>query len=270
MPVLLIHGYPDNAAVWAGVISQLGTRYRLVSYDVRGAGASGKPPEQAAYRLERLQEDFVAVLDATTGDRPVHLLAHDWGSIQAWHFTTQPQLASRVASFTSVSGPSLDHAGRWLAAGLRSHHRDELIPVLRQLVHSYYVAGFKVPRLPELLWRSGALDRAVRVRIAGDPRAGHVTPYLGSTEDALRGLNLYRANIGRRPVRVPGRCTVPVQVLAPDRDRFVTVAFQTQAPAPYVAELRTRIIPGGHWIIAERPEVIADHAADFVDDVSGR
>ncbi|CAN5503870.1 hypothetical protein BH10ACT8_BH10ACT8_19110 [soil metagenome] len=267
---MLIHGYPDNAAVWAGVIAQLRARYRLISYDVRGAGASGKPSIVAAYRFEHLQQDFVAVLDAVVADQSVHLLAHDWGSIQAWHFAAQAELMPRIASFTSVSGPGLDYAGHWLAAGLRSRNRRKLTPVLRQLAHSYYIAGFKIPRAPELLWRAGALDRAVRVTAPDAAGAGGTTPYLRSTEDALCGLNLYRANIGRRRPAAPKSCGVAVQVLAPDRDRFVTAAFQTQAPAPYVADLKTQIVPGGHWIIAERPEVIARCTAEFIDGVSGR
>ncbi|USB86607.1 alpha/beta fold hydrolase, partial [Burkholderia cenocepacia] len=39
-PLILVHGYPDSAAVWAPVRAQLAKRYRVIAYDVRGAGAS--------------------------------------------------------------------------------------------------------------------------------------------------------------------------------------------------------------------------------------
>ena len=53
-----------------------------------------------------------AVVDAVSPERPVHLVGHDWGSIQAWAAVTDPSLGDRFASFTSMSGPSLDHVGR--------------------------------------------------------------------------------------------------------------------------------------------------------------
>ena len=40
-PVLVcIHGYPDDHRVWDGVVDALSSRYRVVRYDVRGAGES--------------------------------------------------------------------------------------------------------------------------------------------------------------------------------------------------------------------------------------
>ncbi|MGB8423215.1 alpha/beta fold hydrolase, partial [Paraburkholderia sp.] len=38
--IVLVHGYPDSATVWEPVRAQLDARYRVISYDVRGAGAS--------------------------------------------------------------------------------------------------------------------------------------------------------------------------------------------------------------------------------------
>lgn len=55
-----------------------------MSYDVRGAGASTAPRRILSYRLALLAEDLFAVADAVSPDRPVHVVAHDWGSIQAW------------------------------------------------------------------------------------------------------------------------------------------------------------------------------------------
>src|SRR5689334_16894269 len=80
--VLLVHGYPDNSAVWDGVVARLAGRFRVVRYDVRGHGESDAPPDRAGYRMRHLAADLVAVVRATSPDTPVHLVAHDWGSIQ--------------------------------------------------------------------------------------------------------------------------------------------------------------------------------------------
>src|ERR1041384_4187621 len=77
VPVVLVHGYPDNASVWDGAVAALAGRFRVVRYDVRGAGESGAPRSRDGYLIARLVEDLVAVVrDAT--DQPVHLVAHDW------------------------------------------------------------------------------------------------------------------------------------------------------------------------------------------------
>jgi pimeloyl-ACP methyl ester carboxylesterase len=114
-PMVLVHGYPDSAAVWEPLRAQLDGRYRVITYDVRGAGASDAPPRRDGYRLERLAADLAAVADATCAGWAFHLVGHDWGSIQSWEAVTSAAFEGRIASFTSISGPSLDHA----ALGLR-------------------------------------------------------------------------------------------------------------------------------------------------------
>src|SRR3954447_14444543 len=95
-PVLVaVHGYPDNHHVWDGVATELADDVRFVAYDVRGAGDSDKPSGRAAYRMERLRDDLAAVLDLVSPDAPVHLLGHDWGSIQLWDPVSEPRFAGR-------------------------------------------------------------------------------------------------------------------------------------------------------------------------------
>ena len=64
--LLMVHGYPDNHETWLPLIRQLAGRYRIVAYDVRGAGASDKPRWSRDYHLQRLSEDLQAVIRATT------------------------------------------------------------------------------------------------------------------------------------------------------------------------------------------------------------
>lgn len=48
------------------------------------------------------------------GDKPFHLAAHDWGSIQAWEAVTDLKLAGKILSFSTISGPCLDHVALYL------------------------------------------------------------------------------------------------------------------------------------------------------------
>ncbi|EHR63287.1 SDR family oxidoreductase [Saccharomonospora cyanea] len=259
--LVCVHGYPDNAALWDDVIAHLPDGLRVVTYDVRGAGSSDRPRAREAYRLDRLAEDLREVVDATSPGRPVHLLAHDWGSIQAWHAVAGPWLGGRIASFTSISGPSLDHVARWLRSRLRRPRT--LGAALSQLSRSSYIGFFQLPVLPELAWRTGIVAAVVRRWEPAEP-----TPV---TADAVSGLNLYRANVGgggRRRRRGWSPVDVPVQVLAPRADPFVGVPVQTELEE-WVPNLRVRRIPGGHWVVRADPARVASAVAEFVAHVEG-
>jgi pimeloyl-ACP methyl ester carboxylesterase len=247
-PVLVaVHGYPDNHRVWDGVAAELGDRFRVVTYDVRGAGDSDKPVGRAAYRIERLGDDLLAVLDAVSPDAPVHLVGHDWGSMQLWEPLAEARLAPRVATFTSISGPSLAYAGAWLR-GLR-----HLGPSLRQLLVSTYMVLFQIPWLPELVLRRARVERV----------AGGEFPR--SVADKVNGINLYRANVMARVLRPrPVGLDLPVLVLAPVGDPYSRLATATEAPVRYVADLTVERIPGGHWVVAEQPTLVAERIRAFV------
>ena len=80
--VILVHGYPDANHVWEKVAERLSRDFRVVAYDVRGAGNSSVPQGRAAYKLRELRDDLHAVMDAVSPNEKVHLVGHDWGSIQ--------------------------------------------------------------------------------------------------------------------------------------------------------------------------------------------
>ena len=43
-PLLLLHGYPQTSAMWRHVAPALAERFTVVAPDLRGYGASSKPP----------------------------------------------------------------------------------------------------------------------------------------------------------------------------------------------------------------------------------
>ncbi|MBB5853175.1 NAD(P)-dependent dehydrogenase (short-subunit alcohol dehydrogenase family)/pimeloyl-ACP methyl ester carboxylesterase [Amycolatopsis umgeniensis] len=258
--VVLVHGYPDNGSMWDGVAALLEQRFRVVVYDVRGAGRSDKPSGRASYKLDQLSEDLAAVVDEVQPVGKVHLLAHDWGSIQTWHSVTGDRLRGRLASFTSISGPSLDHAGAWFRAQARPNPK-RIKNALVQWAHSTYILGFQLPLVPQLLWRTGAMGALIGRM---DPAAA-----APSTSDGLHGLNLYRANVFTRLSRPkPRNAEIPVQVLAPTGDKFVTTPLQTEIER-WAPDLRVRRIVGTHWVVREKPHVIAKAAAELIDHVEG-
>ncbi|WP_245773847.1 SDR family oxidoreductase [Pseudonocardia ammonioxydans] len=254
--VVAVHGYPDDRHVWDGVVERLAADHHVVSYDVRGHGGSAAPAGRAGYDLDLLAADLAAVCDAVSPGAPVHLLAHDWGGIQAWHAVTGAVPGDRIASLTSISGPCLDHVGLFL----RRRAPRDLRAVLSQAVHSWYTLAFRLPVLPELAVRSGGLGSMV-ARTERIPRP--------AVRDAVNGLELYRRNLPRGlGAPRPRRTGVPVQVLVPRGDAYVTGPLATSA-AEFAPDLRVRYLAGGHWVVRHRPEVIARCVAEIVAETGG-
>lgn len=247
--VLLVHGYPDSHRVWDEVCDALSADHHVVRYDVRGAGESDRPGSRAGYRLDLLAEDLFAVADAVSPGRPVHLAAHDWGSIQAWHAVTDDRAGARIASYTTMSGPCLDHVGHWFRRRLAHPTPRNLSQVAGQELRSWYIAVFHVPLLAPAVWRFGLARRwgSVLRRAEGvEPRPGHPQDTLAG--DAVRGINLYRANMGPRVVqRRPRYAKAPVQLIVLTRDRFVSPALAGEDLDQWAPRLWRRSIDAGHW-----------------------
>jgi pimeloyl-ACP methyl ester carboxylesterase len=266
--ILAIHGWPDNHHVWDAVAAELTGRYNVVAYDVRGAGESSVPATRSGYRFAQLVSDIGTVIDSLQVGG-VHLLAHDWGSIQAWPAVTDPSVAAKIISFTSISGPHLRYAGKFLRSARSARTAAQ---VARQLLGSSYIGFFLCPGLPELAFRSGlgAKLLAALERIGSSSGRRRATPR--TLGDYVNGLNLYRANMPA-PMVSPGRVLpstdVAVQVLVPRWDLFVTPALQRFTGAIPVGG-RVVEIEGGHWVVTSHPEVVARLTAEWVDRVDAR
>lgn len=266
--ILCVHGFPDDHRVWDRAAARLAEqgRFRVVTYDVRGAGGSDAPRRTRAYRLEQLAADTTAVADAVSPDAPVHLLAHDWGSVQSWHTVTTPHLAHRYASITSISGPDLDHTGRWFRAARPGGLGKRAL----QSLAWQYIGFFHLPGIAELACRTGFVDwTAGRLRRRLETGEGPADYGPGLAARNRAGLKLYRANVLPRMLRPRRRAAaLPAQVLAPSRDVFVLTPWQTEI-ADWAPGTEIHRPEGGHWLPSHRPELVAELVARLVDRTEG-
>ncbi|GAA5132372.1 SDR family oxidoreductase [Alloalcanivorax gelatiniphagus] len=262
--VLCVHGYPDNGEVWDALADALGDRFQVITYDVRGAGASSAPAPVAAYRLAELRDDLFAVIDALSPDRPVHLVAHDWGSIQSWEPVTEPGAERRIASFTTLSGPCLDHVGQ----SLRRRGAGDMMASLRQLAKSWYIGAFHLPALAPLAWKLGLADAwpGILRRTEGLEAAASPT----QSQDGARGVALYRANM--LPCLLhprERRTTIPVQLIVATRDRYVAPGL-LDGLSDWTGPLWRREMNTGHWgPLLGHAAVTADYLGEFIDHIEG-
>jgi pimeloyl-ACP methyl ester carboxylesterase len=241
--VLMVHGWPDTHRMWRGVAERLAADFHVVAYDTRGQGDSVTAATDEAFTLDVLADDLVAVIDAVSPGEPVHVLGHDWGSIQSWEAVCRPGAEDRIASFTSISGPNLAHVATWVRRTLARPDPRGLLELAAQAASSSYVPFLVSPLAPLVL---GALGQRTMVS----------------------GLRYYRANLATGARRASEQRTrVPVLQLVPTLDVAVR-PVTAEASDPFVESLERRYLPHGHWVARTHPEVVADEVARFVRECS--
>ncbi|MBN3456895.1 SDR family oxidoreductase [Mycobacterium sp. DSM 3803] len=264
--VVMAHGWPDSHVLWDGVVAELGDRYRIVRYDNRGAGASDVPKRVSAFTMERFADDFSAVIDAVSPGRKVHVLAHDWGSVGVWEYLSRAVAADRVASFTSVSGPSSDHYGAFVRDRLARPYRPiRFVKAVNLASRFSYWIPFSVPVVAPALMRRGA---ARRLQAIDTPGRKFQSDNLDA--DAANSLKIYRANAIRSFTRVrrDHYVSVPVQVICNDKDPVVR-GHGYDDESKWVARLWRRDLRAGHWAPFSHPQAIARALTELVDHLEG-
>ena len=263
--VVLVHGYPDANHVWEKVAERLSRDFKVVAYDVRGAGNSSIPKDRAAYKLRQLRDDLHAVMDAVCPNEKVHLVGHDWGSIQTWESVTDPGAEQRIASYTTLSGPCLDHVGQWMKARLREQ---KIGTVLNQLAHSWYIGAFQLPVLAPTLWKVG-LAKAWPQLLRRSENL-HSETSATQQQDGIHGIELYRANMRPALLKPRERYTkVPVQLIVAREDNYVRPAMLEDLHL-WTDRLWRRELDCGHWgPLLQHPDVTARWIREFIQHIDG-
>jgi haloacetate dehalogenase len=123
-PLLLLHGYPQTGAMWHAVAPGLARSYTVVVPDLRGYGASGKPPAgdgHANYSKRTMARDMVEVM-AALGFDTFAVAGHDRGGRVAYRMAIDhPSAVRRLAVLDIV--PTWEMWESWgRAAGLAGYH----------------------------------------------------------------------------------------------------------------------------------------------------
>lgn len=78
-PIVLLHGATLRAEDWENIFPRLGTRYRVIAYDARGHGKSGRAER---YTLDDLAMDLIRVVNGIA-QAPALLIGHSIGGATA-------------------------------------------------------------------------------------------------------------------------------------------------------------------------------------------
>jgi pimeloyl-ACP methyl ester carboxylesterase len=236
--VLALHGFPQTSAIWEAVTPML-TRagYRVLAPDQRGYSRGARPHDVSAYRLDRLVGDVLGLADAA-GASSFHLVGHDWGGGIAWVVAASHPDRVRTLSVASAPHP------RALIASLCGP----------QLLRSWYIGLFQIPRLPELLLstRDAALLRRL-MQASGPAGVEDAVRLFAEPGAATATLNWYRA-MSRPGITAPGKVSVPVLYVWGDQDAALGRRAAELTRRWVAGSYRFVVLPGAtHWIPTERP-----------------
>jgi epoxide hydrolase 4 len=253
-PVILLHGFLEHWYAWRHQMTALAAAgFRAIAPDQRGYNLSDKPKGYRAYAVTKLADD-VAGLIRSLGHPKVHLVGHDWGGVVAWFVADRhPDLIDRIVIING-SHPVL------LARRLRSPS---------QLLKSWYMFFFLVPRLPEALLSRKLVFKQALVGSAAKP-AALTDEYVDRLYEAFSqpgaaegSVNWYRAMFRAERPKLSKVCK-PTLMLWGEQDTAMGVEL-LDGLEEWVEPLTVERYPeASHWLNQELPDEVSRRIVGFL------
>ena len=258
--VVLLHGFPQFWWAWRGQMTALaGAGFRAASIDLRGYGASDKPPR--GYDTFTLAADVASII-RSLGETEAVVVGHGWGGWIAWSMPSmQPAVTQAVAALgmphplvlrrASFSNPAQFRANAYLG-GLQRPFVPE-----HQMTHG--------PRYVERLLRlwsapDGAWPSAEEVRRYADAMA---IPFVAhSAAEYYRWVVRSQLRLdGRRfAERVRRRIDIPVLHLHGELDGAVLASAATGSRDFVSGPFEEHVLAGaGHFLPEEATGAVNTH-----------
>jgi pimeloyl-ACP methyl ester carboxylesterase len=244
-PILFLHGFPDSAEMWNGVIGSLEGRYRCFAPDLPGLGRSVAPADFTC-SLENMAHFVDELVEAAGIPTPLDLVVTDFGATYglAW-CVSQPEKVRRLAI---VGGANFSSRYRW-------HRTAHLLrtPLLGELV----MASMSLAAFQKMMHQNAPLLSAEHIRKTYELTAA-------KPEARRMALKLYRSIGPRDFIGWEDRLQVfsaqhPTLVLWGDQDPFIRPEHAEHFGS---AEIE-HFAQNGHWLAVESPDVVAQRLAIF-------
>jgi pimeloyl-ACP methyl ester carboxylesterase len=245
LPLVLLHGWPQNWWLWRKVIPGLAERHRVICPDFRGYGWSEAPP--SGYEKERWAEDVLALMDAM-GIGEFGVIGHDWGGVVGFRLCLRRP--DRVTGFLALGTghPYMPfNLGTLLNAWRISY----------QLVLAAPVAGaFLMERAVRLI--------GTRERVWDAEDTEVFASQFSEPARANAAVLTYRTFLTKELARNARAAAEPLEtptlMLQGEHDPVVRPSmlggYEEHAP-----HMTTEVLPGvGHWVPEQVPELVVERA----------
>lgn len=260
--VLLLHGLASSSHIWDLVAPRLAPANRVVAFDQRGHGRSGKP--SSGYGFERTTADALAVVRAARLRRPV-IVGHSWGANVALELAVRHPRRAGGAVLVDGGFLSLRDRMDWPTTKERlapPHLRGT--PVHEFLEMTRYFLHGQVEITPEV--------EAVFLSLMRVDRDGNIHPRLSRANH----LRILRALWEQDSLGLLRRVRVPTLVLAvrsppgtPDSAGFMEEKERASRLVRAIdGPVRFEWIDGIHDVPLQRPRALATRIARFAARVA--
>tara|TARA_R110001592_G_scaffold362925_2_gene678882 strand:+ start:10612 stop:11580 length:969 start_codon:yes stop_codon:yes gene_type:complete len=245
-PVVLLHGFPEFWYAWRDVMAELAKAgYRVIVPDQRGYNSSEKPSNSNAYSLDKLAGD-VSGLIKVLGYEHVFLAGHDFGGLVAWW--TLALYPDQIERFVVINKPHPQAIKEFEGSN----------PSI-----SWYRQFLRVPYLPGYLSRlANWYLLSSNLRATSMPNTfpeEHMNQFRSAwdNEGAINSMGAwYRANANFE-MPIDSKISVPgLFILAPN-DAFSPVEMGRKSLDYMVNGQIIELEEGTHWVIQEKPKLIA-------------
>jgi pimeloyl-ACP methyl ester carboxylesterase len=260
-PIVLLHGVPQHWWAMRHLLTRLAAfGYRCYAMDLRGIGASDKPPE--GYSLPMLARDVAAVI-AALGHSAAVVVGHGFGGEVAWTMSTRtPRALAGIVPICARHPGSLVPKRRWLVSPRAVLQLTALrwpAGARRLLTREAFMAALLASWMaqPQALdpASAGHYTDAMRIPFAADKTARMIR---WSTRPLLDAAHARFVASARAPA------TVPVLQIQTDRDPLIrwTAASAGHLGGPdFTFEL---LLGVGHLAPEEAPEEVAQLIAEWL------
>ncbi|RSM19618.1 hypothetical protein CDV31_001505 [Fusarium ambrosium] len=296
--LILFHGWPDTARLWAGLINNflIPHGYGVVAPDCLGYGGTSKPTDVTSYAYQNMTADVIEILDAEKLSTIISL-GHDWGSALAQRlYNLHP---SRVAGLIMVNVSYIPPSRTFdlnavneltrKAFGLGTYEywhfftADDAPKLMRQNLESVYSVAFGNPHTWLEDWCTpGGMRKFITEGLTQPTLPFATAEHKADFMDRLGTPDGFDApSCWYKSVLVPEQFEADYMLVSEDakvvnapaffwggEQDFVcrAAALQPSIDAGYLPNVKSVTREGGHWALLEKPSEFGQDVLDWLQE----
>jgi len=251
-PLVLIHGFGDDARMWIPLFADFGKDYTIVAPDLRGLGQS--PREKSGYDKKTAAVD-IHELVKSLGYSDIYLVGHDIGMMVAYAYAAQ--FPSEVKKLALMDAPIPGVGDIWEKINTNPalwHFHFVNSPVALELVKG------RERVFLEHVWQSFGGDLG---KFKEEEKRMYARSYAqpGVMRDAFEYFKAFEpgdAEDNRNFART--KLPMPLLVIEGEKGMNGALAVQAALISDHVKAIK---FPSGHWLMEEKPAETSAALKDF-------
>ena len=102
-PIICVHGFGSKKETWIAQVGDLSKNYRVIIFDLRGAGKSSRP-EEPPYTMEMFADDIKGLMDFLK-IKKAHIMGRSMGGMIAQNFVLKyPEKVNKLILINTSAG----------------------------------------------------------------------------------------------------------------------------------------------------------------------